>query len=528
MVIGLAASLLMLGIAATILSAYRYETFKRLRGELRNGAEAGIDYAIAQLNTAAVAGNIASIDIPSGGSGPVTSPVPAVYVPSANMTVQVVVSKVPTTADWQKIASWSSIYAPQLDPANSVSNGFTSPPTTNVQLDRWRIVQSTAQYPSGLYRTITTILQPRYDMPPGGPTMLPPGTNQPYFNNALSGNTAVTLQPTGTSGLIVSGTGSTSPAVLQGGQYNYLLTVSTNQVATVGAGTDLQGNLQVSSSSSGSNPTASANQPNGNLISNLSTSAVIEGRATSNGSFSSSTLQAPTGTPSIPGSGPLPTDNVLANADEFNLPANSPYQFNGSNPNYTSLPRQGTNSTAPTASGLSGSSSIPQNLMAPGVTATTNTSALPSLTSLPVSNGVASLSAGTYQTTNLDTSTLSTPVSIVPTQTQSQTQIFIQGQNNALNPTAVNINSAMFQNNTGDATNLQIWYNGNAPININVSPSAPFNGLIYAPNATVNVSGSGTFTGALVSANAKVTMTGTMGLRTDLANAAPQLEIHRI
>ncbi|MBK9617619.1 MAG: hypothetical protein IPO31_00365 [Candidatus Obscuribacter sp.] len=102
---------------------------------------------------------------------------------------------------------------------------------------------------------------------------------------------------------------------------------------------------------------------------------------------------------------------------------------------------------------------------------------------------------GSYYTSNLATG--SSIVSI-----QESTKIFIQ--DGASSGPAVDIDTSILSNSGAGnvASKFQIYYSGSRPVNIDLN--ADFNGLIYAPNATVtlkrtkNLIGPRNFTGALV------------------------------
>jgi hypothetical protein len=492
MVIGLAAVLLMMALASMIMAVSRNEVVKKNQGDLINGAEIGVDYAINTFNAAAAAGNTASIDVGSSQTSQQT-PVPsALLLGVPNMTVSVNVKKIPTPLDWQKIASWSSIYSPQTDSSQSVNSGYLSPPTTNIQLDSWRILEVTSSYPSGLSKTVRVVLQPRYDTPPNGASV--PGASPGYFfNYGMFGNQGIAINPTG--GLTVSGVNPNNPNANDidwdknpTHAANYELTLASNELFQLsGATTVLQGNVQVSSVLSGGNPVANYT-PNGSSINGT---VEINGQP-------QSTLSGTSGLQRNSG------DNIFADADKVNS-VNAALQNNPL--------RFGTNNTQPFGSQLT--PAIAQNTMAPGINASSSTASLPDLTTLPKVSGLGILAPGDYQTATLDTSGVGggvPPVSIT-----GPTRVFVNGQALAANSNfAVNVDSKALQN-TGDPQNLQIWYNGNLPVNINVSSGNSFKGLVYAPNAKVNLSGSGTFEGSVVGANVAVTMSGNLNLRTDLS-----------
>ena len=94
------------------------------------------------------------------------------------------------------------------------------------------------------------------------------------------------------------------------------------------------------------------------------------------------------------------------------------------------------------------------------------------------------------------------------------TQIFIK---DSKSPNPVNIDSSKFRNLTDSPKNLQIFYDGPGTVNIAVHAESDkgFNGLVYAPNATVNINGGGPnsqFNGAVVGRTTNIRMSGDMNL----------------
>ncbi|MGD9684372.1 MAG: collagen-binding domain-containing protein, partial [Candidatus Obscuribacterales bacterium] len=78
-------------------------------------------------------------------------------------------------------------------------------------------------------------------------------------------------------------------------------------------------------------------------------------------------------------------------------------------------------------------------------------------------------------------------------------------------------------NTTGDARNMQIFYNGSKDLNIKLDTTA-FDGLIYAPNAKVAITGTGNFVGAIVGKKVFINNVGEVRFLNDIGNdpAAPR------
>ena len=482
--------LFLIALAGIVTSAVRVVSANKWVESLRTAAEAGVEYALSQYNSVYPC----PLDPPPGVAS-VTTAVPAAYLQLGNanpgvtgVTVSVKVSQLIAGANWTNLQQISSIYSPQLDPTRSTSKSFALPAATNVTTGGYRIIESTAT--NGVYsRTIRVIIKARFDMPPNGiPVTTGTTSTQNYFNYPLFSNGALSFAPSG--GLLVSGFNSLEPAAANlylttppvGVPYNsYNLNVATNTSATIGPGVTVAGDVSVFSNDSGTTPVAYI--PGGVNPG----SGTIDGRLTTNGIPDPTTVIASPGT--------TPNGNVLANAD---IPPTNP-----------SAPRLNINATDPAAP----ESTVPQNQIAP-VPESVSGQPLPSLVSSP-QNPSPVVPSGSYTTEGLSTANLSTPVVF---QNSSQ-PISLYVNDAGSSPQAVNIDTSMLatQNTNTTARNLQIYYEGSEPVNVNVSGSNPFNALIYAPNAPVTISGNGTYNGGIVGGSVTVTMSGAMNLYTDLA-----------
>jgi hypothetical protein len=126
------------------------------------------------------------------------------------------------------------------------------------------------------------------------------------------------------------------------------------------------------------------------------------------------------------------------------------------------------------------------------------------------------LPSGSYSTSNLDTASLNVSIS-------APVKIYIQDGANAQSAAQIKTNrisnsTAVNQDGTGGAQNLQIWYNGTRPISIELDPTLPFRALLYAPNAPITMTGTGIFQGALVGNSVAIKSSGQIQIDTDLQN----------
>jgi len=486
--------LFLIALAGIVTSAVRVVSANKWVESLRTAAEAGVEYALSQYNSAYPC----PLD-PGPGVASITTTVPTAYFQSgtanpgvAGISVSIKVSQLIANANWTNLQSVSSIYSPQLDPTRSMSKGFALPTATNITQTTgggYRIIESTAT--NGIFsRTIRVIIKARFDMPPNGkPVTTVSSTTQNYFNSPLFSNGALSFAPSvGT--LVVNGINSADSAALTtyptpipgggGSQYNsYNLNVVTNTSASIGQGVTVAGDVSVLSNNSGSTPVASV--PGG---------GTIDGRLTING-IPDTTVSA------TPGLQPTGANNVLANAD---TPPTSP-----------PLPRQYINNTAPDAL----NAGLAQNQLAP-VPEAVSAQPLPSLSSLGSPQNPTPVAFGSYTTEGLSTQNVSSPVVL-----QNSSQPISLYVNDAGSPQAVNIDTSFLAPQNTDARNLQIFYEGSNAVNVNISNGGSFTGLIYAPNAPVTISSSGggspTYNGGIVGGSVSVTMNGTMNLYTDLA-----------
>lgn len=110
---------------------------------------------------------------------------------------------------------------------------------------------------------------------------------------------------------------------------------------------------------------------------------------------------------------------------------------------------------------------------------------------------------------------------------QDPVKIYVHdGADTNLNPDAVSVSSSALKNlsieaadGTGGAANLQIWYDGQRDIKINLDSPATFQSLIYAPNAKVTISGTGDFKGAIVAKDIALNHSGNFFVDTRIQNA---------
>jgi hypothetical protein len=467
--------------ASATISQNKYEL------QLLNAAEIGMDYAICQFNTTYPC----SIDPPAG-QQQIQKSLPAGSFPNdlSGISVNITVKNIIAQSDWQNFQQISAIYNKQLDPFNTssakVNLSWQNPLSGSLTASGYRIIESQAVR-NGASRTIRCFLQAKFDPSPNFPTIAPQSSiTNSYFGNPMFSNGAMIVAPS-------SGTLTIAPP--RGAP---TLNISTNTQVTVGTGATIVGNVQVLTALSGLAVPPTVATPTAAFSSSGGPNGVIQGRLTvnsvaANGNVASSVVSSPGITPNLSGDTPDDVTAVLAG-----------------------VPRSGLNASAPSASGPTANgtgTSTNQVQIAPSAIASDSSVSFPSITSTS-----STVPSGDYVTTDLSTSNFSVPATTGLTTDPSGTpvRVFVQ---DGLAQNAVQIDSSMMKNASGIDSNLQIWYNGSSPVNINLdSPS--FTGLIYAPNATVTLTGNGSYSGAIVAGVLNAMNSGSIIVDTNLATSS--------
>jgi hypothetical protein len=452
----------LLATAAIVQQASNTISQNKWDSELLNAAEIGMDYGIGLYNKTYPC----ALD-----SGPTTLPAPYLAALPAGISVNITAKQISDPTDWQKFQQVSAVYSQQLDP----NNYNLIPPTSNLTISGYRIIQSQAVR-NGSSRTIRSFLAARFDPAPNGtPPSAPATSTQSYFANPMFSNASMMLAPPSGQTLKVQAQGN---QVTSSAPYSYNLTINSNSGAIIGQGAEVVGNVNVTTVK-GSPANVSMN------------GGSIDGTLTSYGVFNGSVLSTNGQTPNFG------NDNVLAIADS--VP-------NGGSP----TPRAPNNQT-PTLPLQTPPPSPTQYQYVPAAPVPTSSSAgaLPAVTA-----DNPNVAAGDYAVTDFATSQFSAPAVFNGSST-SPVRLFVEtGTADA----AVQIDTSMMANASPDARGLQIWYSGSNPVNINLSnPSLPFNGLIYAPHATVSITGNGNFSGGIVANSIQALNSGSISIYPDLS-----------
>lgn len=496
LVIGSISLIFLLGLAAIVTSAVRASAANKWSEGLRNCAEVGIDYTVDKFNSVypcpldPTSGSLTTI-LPDSElqAVQVNGVVPNAGIP--NVVVSIKVSRLESAGDWVNLQALSSVYSPQLDPSKSTSNDWNNPASSNMTTASgggFRVVESTAS--NGVFsRTVRVILKARFDSQPDGSRPLDPTLSTPqttsYFQQPLFGNSNISLDGS----FRIAGLGADSSGTMTPwhqvadpiAPYNaYNLNLATNRLATLKGSVQVTGDVAVTSKSSGANNVVIAD-PN----------VTVEGRVLANGNVDQN-LTPYTDTPA---------GNVQARADSPDGIYDPGATRNGLNQNPITVP----------------SSSSQYQLAAVPTPSTATT--LNELSSYAATGTSPTDQGTTFQTTSFNTDNIASNQSVTFNNTSSPVRVFIdQGSSNS---NAVDLDTGKISTTSSLSSNFQIWYEGNKNINVNLTKD--FNGLIYAPNASINITGNGKYQGALVGKNINIALTsGSVVIDTDLSKSSSQ------
>lgn len=498
LVAGVTSMFFLLALSSIVTSAVRTSASNKWTEGLRNAAEIGIDYTVDRFNKVypcpldpTESGSLVTA-LPESElqSDQVNGVVPNSGVPNVKVSIKV------TRLDalqWQKVQGFCSAYCPQFDPTNSESLSYDSPASTNLTMASGgglRVVESTAT--NGVVsRTIRVVLRAHFGNQPDTSHPLESGGSTPlvgnYFQRPFFGNSSVSISNNmAGANTIVSGipvkdsideqvkATHWDSAAQKFSTFN--LNVATNRFASIGAGSTVQGDVTVTSKLSGTT----------NVI--TAADGKIQGRALANGNVDSFVADAADG------------GNVQARAD---IPATDAFDASK---------RLGLNDSAPVVTPGSADPYQTSPIATPSsATPLSDLSGYTSSSTSPTANG-----DSTFETSSLSTANVPTGKSVVFNNGDSSPPVRIFVDPGGVDSLAVNIDTSKISTTTpANYSKFQIWYDGNKPVNINMTSN--FNGLIYAPNAPVNIFGAGDFTGALVGKNLNVSPTGNLNLKIDTA-----------
>lgn len=433
-------SLLSFAYLAVLLT--RSEGFQKEQEFLFSTAETGLEYALFQINTAKVKGEITSIE-PVEGETEKVSEVPVNFLDPLNANplnparVFLRVRQVSLT-DLERMPELSTAYDAAFDPnrgPNSTED-FNHVQRSLFTSNYWRVIEVTAT--RGQRSTsLRAVLKPTF-------------LSNMYVDNSILARNMSLGSPSDDTQI-----GSMAKNILElnGEQYqHYESTILSNGKFNAAPNTKILGNLQLSF--------PSTEDPSSGFF--FESGAQVSGQVLTNAESGDLPLSG------TPGETAPPSDNVKADAD-IEFPS--------------SVIRKGANKEAPMDSG---SSTVSTAVPAPVPNAPSDAQMLPAFSS----EGATNLPTGTYTASSLSTESVTQPMVVT-----GQVDLYIEGSSGAEN--AVNINAQYMQNN-GSPSNLKILYNGSKDINIDIPAGKQMNAVVYAPNASVKISGAGDYNGAVI------------------------------
>lgn len=444
--IGLASMLSLASFAYLVVLLTRSEGFQKQREFLFGAAETGVEYAINKINFATKNGVRSEIE-PSEGESQKITELPPIYAypsePSSKTAVRVFirVKELPAN-EVRNLAVISGIYDPAFDPTLGPGQPlkFGSPRRSDFLKSYWKIIEVTASRGS-YHSSIRAILRPTIGT--SSPSATPILSNSILANSINIDGSNLGSDMKVDKSITVEGT--TFP------YKQYDATIISNGPLSIGKNTEIKANLQIAFPSED----APLN------VATIGDGSTIDGQLFTNSSNQNS-LSELKGTSGENSAG---SDKVLARADS---------------PQTTT--RQGANNFSPIDNTAAPASYVPASIP----NTPSNADVLPAF-----SNDNSTSLSGIYKTPTISNNTESIAVT-------GPTEVFVEGTTGSTR--SVDINAQYFKNN-GSPTNLKIWYNGTKPIRVQIPNGSTFNGIVYAPNASVTVEGQGTYNGA-IAANA--------------------------
>lgn len=437
-------------------SEYRYWSV------VRNSAEAGLDYAVAQLDTAYRTGVPSAYDDTTIDGMPRVTVLPNnVLASAATVTLAVNNTRAPASA---------SIYSTQLDDqqaGNVVGNA-----------NLYRTVSVTSEY-AGFSANVRVILKPVMTTNPN------PTTNVPFFKYALYSQNALSTSGNTRTDAYDSRIGSYGGSNLN----NFRGDVGSNTSVSIGSNTIIGGNLVVFSL-----PKASSTA----VVATRSSNAQVQNQVKVNGitsGFSATNGLTPSG-----------SDNVKAL--EFGSPRSGDYttpidlSLSLDQPTFSVAPN------SPQGAYNVGAISVSGN----GIVIVRQGAAPVSSINVSANNTIV-IPPGNYKATSMSIS--GNGKIVIESSVTTNSTFFMEGSTPGAN--VVQISGNGITNNTATPAKFQIMTN--SAKNVQVSGNGNFHGVIYAPSANVSISGNGNLFGSVVGQS--INASGNGQVHFDLALSDP-------
>jgi hypothetical protein len=395
--LGAVSMMWLFAVSAAVLPMYQRAAAGRFQIVARSAAEAGLDYAVAELNAAVAAGVTSPIDDTTQDNLPKISTAPDAAIGNNGAQVTISVNNVPAPA-------WSASYNELKDASDPDSPFFG-------QANLWRSVMATASY-AGITRRIMVVLEPiatATTTPEGGSTGTTT-TPQPYFRYAMFGRSTITMTGNARTDGYDSRTGPYGGTNVKPTAGD----VGTNGSAALSGNTVVGGDLMVFSSPPGSTTS---------VVAVGSNTVTINDQLVVNG--------VETGFTGTPGGAALPGDNVLGLDRPFPV-----------DPTYQPILESQTN----TAPDFPPAPSAPDGAVNLGSISITGTTTL-------------RIPPGDYKVNSISVSA-NAKILLVPDASGNYgpVRFFVEGSSSG--SSVIQLTGSAIVNPTTVPGNLQVWYNG--------------------------------------------------------------------
>ncbi len=484
--------------SAAILPMYTRAAEGKYIAILRSAAEAGLDYATSELNSAINGNGVMNSSLDDGS----WHTVPAANIPDSNATVAVKVAK--------------------LSPPSSSAIYWDKAVSTD-----WRVVTATAKY-AGLKKAIRIVLAPIYTNN-GGESFVP------YFQYAAFAQTSLGLSGSAytdsytpvynsatqtENGYISSGASKNVNKV--GGNVGSNNSPAQKAAISLSGASYIMGSINVFSSAAksggylvtGSGSPSVSNQiivnGTGTVASTISGFGSGTGGQGTVGANYSTSIAAPYASPPYTSASPTivnATNNaataLLNGVSNAGTPLSSAYSLAGA---LTAPSNEPVVNATITQSGSGGSATY---------TVTQRPGYVVNLGALNISSSnVYNIPPGDYEVTSLSVSGAGKLNLTQVNGSYGPVRFFVSGPTSG---NAVSISgSGSVNNNSAAPQNFQIWYGGGQGITL--SGAANMYALVYAPGAPVSVTGSGALYGAVVGYSVTASGAGGIHFDTNLGN----------
>ncbi|MBX9696390.1 MAG: hypothetical protein K2Z81_28640 [Cyanobacteria bacterium] len=499
LVIGLTATMFLLATSALMVPLLNSTRISKSRSDLDDAAKQGLRYAVKQLNDAYINNRAVAIIDPSSSQTEKISSLPSAYIPDSSLGTSVMIRVKRPDMD---VLKDMKLYDSKYDPTNNrfKQKKFGELQNSSLfQTNYWRIIEVTATR-GGSFSSVKGVIRPDVYFSTSNPQN---NTTNPMFANPLLAHSNLTLNsPTVAPGDKNGNQVSTGNYVDSSGSMN--LKLQCNGKVNIGTSGNIYADLNIT------HPTSGA--PQKVLSASNNSGTRLWGRVTSNSGSAgvdSTTIKSRTGN-GLPVSTMLGTDNVLASGELYKNSLQ--FAFNGrSGINTTPIPTGSSTmstTTNPVPSAPSNAQKFPPFPETVGSQQATQTQVAP----------------GTYKTSGLDSSNADNSLVLSGSSSSSWTLHLTDENISGSQDNVVNLSTSKLTQPSGmKPSQLQIFYDGERPIQIKVDTAITYKAMIFAPKSKVSFTGIGKFSGAVV--GNEVSSTIPMILVNDGGKSGPSIEM---